>query len=403
MLVRLLKTTTLAIVSSVFNIGLAQSYTFTNIADDRGQVGSFSVPAINNSGTVAFRGLFNFGGVGVGIFRSNGGSIAVVADKTGQFSSFGGAPTINESGTVTFLGVLDSGPGGIFATGGTPYITIADDTGPFSFNTTPNINVAGNVAVFATVDGGGNAIIAGNGGPTNTIVSTAGPFATPFGFGSPPSAAGVVVFSASRDGGGEGIFHGDGGPIATIVDSSGPFDEFNRPAFNAEGTVAFSATLDSSGSGIFTVDIDGGPLTTIANSNDEFESFSNAAINAKGSVVFRADLDGGGSGLFTGGDSLTNKVIQIGDSLFDSTLTDFNFHAAGFNDQGEVAFSYTLLNGIRGIAVASVAMDGDYNFDGSVDVADYVVWRKTDGTQHGYGARRATSAKRSAAARVHGR
>ena len=27
---------------------------------------------------------------------------------------------------------------------------------------------------------------------------------------------------------------------------------------------------------------------------------------------------------------------------------------------------------------------GDYNHDGIVDTADYVVWRKTDGTQAGY-------------------
>jgi hypothetical protein len=27
---------------------------------------------------------------------------------------------------------------------------------------------------------------------------------------------------------------------------------------------------------------------------------------------------------------------------------------------------------------------GDYDLDGTVDAADYVVWRKTDGTQDGY-------------------
>ena len=27
---------------------------------------------------------------------------------------------------------------------------------------------------------------------------------------------------------------------------------------------------------------------------------------------------------------------------------------------------------------------GDYNQDGNIDAADYVVWRKTDGTQTGY-------------------
>jgi hypothetical protein len=32
---------------------------------------------------------------------------------------------------------------------------------------------------------------------------------------------------------------------------------------------------------------------------------------------------------------------------------------------------------------------GDFNQDGTVDAADYVVWRKTDGTQTGYDAWRA--------------
>ncbi len=36
------------------------------------------------------------------------------------------------------------------------------------------------------------------------------------------------------------------------------------------------------------------------------------------------------------------------------------------------------------LAVTSIGVPGDYNNDGSVDAADYVVWRKTDGTQAGY-------------------
>ncbi|HEY3395264.1 MAG TPA: hypothetical protein VGK58_21365, partial [Lacipirellulaceae bacterium] len=31
-----------------------------------------------------------------------------------------------------------------------------------------------------------------------------------------------------------------------------------------------------------------------------------------------------------------------------------------------------------------VAMPGDFNADGTVDAADYAVWRKTDGSQQGY-------------------
>lgn len=36
------------------------------------------------------------------------------------------------------------------------------------------------------------------------------------------------------------------------------------------------------------------------------------------------------------------------------------------------------------ISVASVGLPGDFNFNGIVDAADYVVWRKTDASQQGY-------------------
>jgi hypothetical protein len=34
--------------------------------------------------------------------------------------------------------------------------------------------------------------------------------------------------------------------------------------------------------------------------------------------------------------------------------------------------------------VVAVGLAGDYNHNGTVDAADYVVWRETDGTQAGY-------------------
>ena len=47
------------------------------------------------------------------------------------------------------------------------------------------------------------------------------------------------------------------------------------------------------------------------------------------------------------------QVIRQGDPLFGSTVTDLSFSDSGFNDSGQVAFSYQLANGFRGIAVAN--------------------------------------------------
>jgi hypothetical protein len=38
------------------------------------------------------------------------------------------------------------------------------------------------------------------------------------------------------------------------------------------------------------------------------------------------------------------------------------------------------------LMLADTGLAGDFNGDGSVDAADYVVWRKTDGSQDGYNA-----------------
>ena len=44
------------------------------------------------------------------------------------------------------------------------------------------------------------------------------------------------------------------------------------------------------------------------------------------------------------------------------------------NDDDPTMFQFTVIEGLP----------GDYNQDGTVDSADYVVWRKTDGTQSGF-------------------
>jgi hypothetical protein len=36
------------------------------------------------------------------------------------------------------------------------------------------------------------------------------------------------------------------------------------------------------------------------------------------------------------------------------------------------------------LAIVPAPLPGDYNSDGAVDAADYVVWRKTDGTPEGF-------------------
>jgi hypothetical protein len=53
---------------------------------------------------------------------------------------------------------------------------------------------------------------------------------------------------------------------------------------------------------------------------------------------------------------------------------------------------------VRLTVVPGMNLSGDYNLDGIVDAADYVVWRKNDGTQGGYNAWRANFGRMAGAA-----
>jgi hypothetical protein len=61
----------------------------------------------------------------------------------------------------------------------------------------------------------------------------------------------------------------------------------------------------------------------------------------------------------------------------------------------DVVYNPTL---VRLTVVPGMDLPGDYNLDGTVDAADYVVWRKSDGTQGGYNAWRNNYGRTAAAA-----
>jgi hypothetical protein len=48
------------------------------------------------------------------------------------------------------------------------------------------------------------------------------------------------------------------------------------------------------------------------------------------------------------------RVIGTGDALNGSTVTDLALGASGLNDDGDIAFNYTLASGTTGVAVASL-------------------------------------------------
>jgi hypothetical protein len=327
----------------------AVMYTFTNIADSSGPLFSVFFPALNNNGSVAFFSTFDQDAAG--IITGSGGPITIVADSRGPFSDFG-APSINDSGTVAFAAGLDTSREGIFTGTGGPTTTIADTRGPFSrFGFFPSINNSGTVAFTAFLDpccDDAGIFTGSSGGLTTTIAASRGPFSLSF-FPS-INNSGLVAFSSQAENGRD-IFTGSGGPTTSLADTSGVFSIFGeRVALNDIGTVAFNARLDTGELGVFTGS--GGLTTSIADDSGPFDFVSGPSLNNSGAVAFLGTLDTGGAGIFTGPDPLADEVIGTGDPLFGSRVVDVNLFTESLNDNGQIAFSYELADGRRGIARA---------------------------------------------------
>ncbi|MEX2308098.1 MAG: choice-of-anchor tandem repeat NxxGxxAF-containing protein [Pirellulales bacterium] len=345
----------------------AASYQFVNIADTAGPLNPISVAAINNSGTVAFKAYRDAGGEG--IFIGSGGEVTTLYDTSGPFREFG-FPDINDSGTVAFGASLDAGGDGLFTGNGGPTTTIVQ-----SIFTRRIINNQDAVAFS-----GPGGVFVGSGGPITTIADASGELAGGFVATSINDSGTVGFFAWLDDFAGEGVFIGSGGPTTTISLSGAQDVQINNA-----GAVAFAAGLSASDFAIYTGSL--GSLTTLVDNSGPFDCCFDpyVGLNNNGQVAFKGYLDGGGFGIFTGPDPLADKVVQTGDVLFGSNVTNLSFQH-GLNDTGDIVFYYELANGISGIAVAQPqhAVPGDYNADGTVNAADYVVWRKTDGTQAGY-------------------
>ena len=197
------------------------------------------------------------------------------------------------------------------------------------------------------------------------------------------------------------------------------------PVLNNAGQIAFVTEIDGAGvdesnnEGIWSGETNDLALVTRrgdqapdALSGVHFKDLDYPALNSSGQIAFRAELTGSGVGTAndrgiwaTDATGALHLIARAGDQLEVSpgdfrTLSDINFSSAsgnsdgrssGFNNLGQLVFWAKFTDSSQGVFLSSAVahLPGDFNNDGTVDAADYVVWRKTDGTQAGYDAWRA--------------
>jgi hypothetical protein len=337
-----------------------------------GRFVDFSYLSLNSTGEIAFLASLTGTAAGVydraGIFRSDGSTVTQIArlddvapGGTTRFLGLGVA-ALNDEGQVAFEANLFGPEYGIFRGDGVSLIPIAR-----SGQTTPD--GSRQFVKFSSFNVGinnhGDVVFVGR-------------------------------FHATSGDGNEGIYRGDGTTLVEIArtgqltpDSSGRFfafssssaDSFRGNLLNDAGQVAFRARLNSTVSGgdetegIFIGD--GEALDQIArggqpapDGNGVFSQLLFPVLNNSGQLAFSALLRG------TSGSSSDDrgiyfydpreglrKVAREGDPFLGSRLTNVSISASfdpayderkALNDAGQLAFSFILADGRRGIAIWTV-------------------------------------------------
>jgi hypothetical protein len=339
------------------------AYTHVNVADSGGPLGTQLLDyALNDSGQVTFNNFRDDSQYGV--YRWTGsGAPQLVAETSANIPGWATifvSPTINNSGQIAFFGVRSNSTtdhrGGIFRadppSGVGPINPIATEdatqnTTGFAIGT--DINDNGVVAYQRRTSGVSRSIVTGNGTAEQTIFT---------------AADGDILGWWSINNGGNVAIAGTVSGAKTLLRNSnnvtpGNFTDFRSPVIQDDGDIYFAGTRTDSSAGVYKL-VGTSTLTTIVDTvGDGFTGgFARSSANGDGDIAFMATPTSGGGGIYFLADGLTTsqaeRVIGVGDALFGSTVTSILLAPRGLNDTDQVAYSYGLANGVRGIGVASV-------------------------------------------------
>lgn len=339
--------------------GHAQTTTweFTTMADSSAELASFSIPAVNDAGQIAFVATFDDGALGQVVYRrESSGVLTVIANTSGPIASFSGNPSINASGLVTFAATLDDGSQSVLCGTGGALLTIANTVadGLTSIDSKPFISDTGGVVVVRAVRSadGARVILSGDGNaaPTTLLDST--------GTYDPVDVAGingsgVVAFEALDSTGAKGVYRrtqaGVVTPIAVL--SAGGFTSVEALDINNNGTVTFFTDTAANVADL-SVDTTGTPVSFASTQGTPFVSFGPAAVAESGAVAFRGTFAGGLDGIFAGGTGLYEIAIALGNPLLGSTVTALDTGPQANANPGPFVFRAGRSNGTTGIYLA---------------------------------------------------
>ncbi len=300
------------------------------------------VASVNDAGTVAFQAELRGGGTGV--FIGDGGEVTEAAGPA-HLAGVTSHPDLNGAGNTSFYGDLAGGGQGVLLVREGNLETLAGTRGGFAGigPLGPTMNEAGTVAFRADRATRVSGVFTADRAAVTTVAETDGRWCR---FHGLPviDRGGTVVFRADRGDGVEGVYAVRDGVTETVAETGDFFATLARfPSVDDHGTVAFAATLSGGGAGVFTVDAH--VITQVTEPDGAFETYRGALITGTGTVIFIATPRCGSLGLFVGPDPEADRIVALGDALFDSSVAEFAANPVSVNAAGQVAVRTTLADG----------------------------------------------------------
>jgi hypothetical protein len=195
----------------------------------------------------------------------------------------------------------------------------------------------------------------------STLLASSGRFSTGtvnVGAGGQFNLTGGSTDLTTIDLSGGGIFGFTGGTLhaqtiqGNVNNQGGTLSPGNSP-----GTTAIAGNYTQQSSGKLAIEVGGAAAGT---------DFDTVSVTGNAAVGGLLDV------------SLINGFTPTPGQMF-TVMTAGSMTYNGLALSGAAASSFYLLVGASSITLQAAGLPGDYNFDGVVDAADYVVWRKEPG------------------------
>lgn len=339
------------------------TWDYVAIADSSAELASFSVPATNLAGQVAFVATFDDVAEGQALYRAEAsGVLTPIADTSGTIRNFLGNPAINDAGVVTVVATLDDDSVSVLAGSGGALATIANtaEDGLTSIDSKPFVSDTGGVVAVRAVrsSDGARVILTGTGAADPAVLLDSTGSYDPVDVAG-ISTAGVVAFEALTDGAtSRGVYRTADGVTVTpiVVITVGGLADVQALDINNNNTVVFFQQ-DAAGTGSLSVNTSGTSVV-FADTTGPFNSFGAAAVGESGVTAFRGLFDLGLNAIFAGGTGLYEKATAVGDPLLGSAITALDTGPQAVTNAGNFVFRANRANGTSGIYAATPGSGG---------------------------------------------